>query len=194
MNTFGGFDLFSPSTWFGDDNTASSTGGSSFTGASNDFFGFNLPDFNDVVGGVSDSQLNQWNNYWDKGGVMGADLTGTTGTSGTTSGDIFSGIGDFLNTTLSALPGLAQTGLGIYANVQAIINAQNPSDKIVTLPGSKTPVIERTQGGATTYIPFATAYPGLVPQVNQAQQSAQWIPFAFAGILGLGLIFILKKK
>jgi len=193
MNTFGGFDLFDPSTWLGGGDTSSSTGGS-YTGASNDLFGFNLPNFQDIVGGISDSQLYNWNNYWDKGGVMGANLTGTTSSSGTTTSDIFSGITDFLNSTLSVLPGLAQTGLGIYAGVQAIINQSNPSDKIITLPGTKTPVIERTQNGTTTYIPFATAYPGLVPQVTQAQQSTQWIPFAVAGVLGLGLILILKKK
>jgi hypothetical protein len=192
MNTFG--EWWNPLTWGQDSGTSTDTSSGSFTGASNDLFGFNLPNFDDVVGGVSDSTLNQWQNYWNNNGVMGANLTGTVGTGGSTTGDVFSGISDFLNNALSALPNLAQTGLGIYASVQKLVNEQNPSDRIVTLPGSKTPVIERTQNGSTTYIPFVQAYPGLVSQVNQAQQSSQWVPLALFGVLGLGLIFILKKK
>jgi len=187
MNTFG--EWYNPFTWFDDSSSTDTTGGS-YTGASNDPFGFNLPDFNDVLGGISDSSLFQWQNYWNQGGMMGADLSNPVSTTGGSSFDFLGGFNDFL----SGLTGIAQTGLGIYSGVQAIINQSNPSDKIVFLPGTKTPVIERTQGGTTTIVPFATAYPNLVPQVTQAQQNS-WIgPALIAGVLGVGLILILKKK
>lgn len=195
MNTFGGFfDFFG-----GDSDTDSSgTAGSYTLPPTTDPFGWSSwlggGQSTDVVGGVSDSQLNDWNTYWASGGVMNANLGGTQ--SGTaSSSDIFSGIGDFFSGLTQNLPGLIQTGLGAYAQVQQLIAAQNPQDELVRLPGSNTPVIKRTQGGQTSYYPITQLYPSLAPQVQQAQRSQNWLlPVALVGILGIGFILITKKK
>lgn len=195
MNTFGGFfDFFG-----GDSDTDSSgTAGSYTLPPTTDPFGWSSwlggGQSTDVVGGVSDSQLNDWNTYWASGGVMNANLGGTQ--SGTaSSSDIFSGIGDFFSGLTQNLPGLIQTGLGAYAQVQQLIASQNPQDELVRLPGSNTPVIKRTQGGQTSYYPITDLYPSLAPQVQQAQRSQNWLlPVALVGILGIGFILISKKK
>jgi hypothetical protein len=194
MNTLGAFDLFDSSTWFGGDSTPEiSTGGSTSTGSSDPFGwsswfsdGGSSTDFNT---GVSDSQLNAWNEYWASGGVMGADLSNPVSTTGGSSFDFLGGVNDFL----AGITGVAQTGLGIWSGVQKIINEQNPTDELVKLPGSNTPVIKRVVGGNATYYPITQLYPSLAPQVRTAQNS--WIgPALIAGVLGFGLILILKKK
>jgi hypothetical protein len=192
MNTLGAFDLFSPSTWFGDDSTNTDTG--SLSSTNSDLFGWsNLlggGQSTDIQAGVSDSQLSDWNTYWASGGMMGNNLSGGTSTIGTNSSDFLGGFNDFL----SGLTGLAQTGLGVWQGVQTIINQQNPSDELVKLPGSNTPVVKRTTGGQTQYFPITQLYPNLAPQVQSAQQNS-WIgPALIAGVLGFGLILILKKK
>jgi hypothetical protein len=192
MNTFGAW--YDPSSWFDDSTPEISTGGSSSTG-STDLFGWNNlfgggGSSTDLFAGVSDSQLADWNTYWSSGGVMGADLSSTTPFTpiGTDSSDWLSGVNDFLK----GITGVAQTGLGIWQGVQTIIREQNPSDQLVQIPGSSTPVVKRVVDGKTTFIPIVSAYPNLAPEVQQAQNS--WIaPVMIAGILGFGLILILKK-
>jgi len=192
MNTFGAW--YDPSSWFDDSTPEISTGGSSSTG-STDLFGWNNlfgggGSSTDLFAGVSDSQLADWNTYWSSGGVMGADLSSTTPFTpiGTDSSDWLSGVNDFLK----GITGVAQTGLGIWQGVQTIIREQNPSDQLVQIPGSSTPVVKRVVDGKTTFIPIVSAYPNLAPQVKDAQNS--WIgPALIAGVLGFGLILILKK-
>jgi hypothetical protein len=188
MNTFG--EWWNPTTWF--DGSDSNTEISSDIGTSSDPFGwsswFGGGQSTDIQAGVSDSTLLDWNEYWASGGVMGADLSGGTSTSTGSSFDFLGGFNDFL----SGLTGAAQTGLGIWQGVQTIINQQNPSDELVKLPGSSTPVIKRIVGGNATYYPITQLYPSLAPQVQTAQNS--WIgPALIAGVLGVGLILILKK-
>lgn len=189
MNTFG--EWYNPFTWF--DDSSSDTGAvSTDIGNASDPFGWSSwfsGGSTDIQAGVSDSQLNDWNTYWSSGGVMGADLGGGTSTStGSSSFDFLGGFNDFL----SGITGVAQTGLGIWQGVQTIINQQNPTDELVRLPGSNTPVVKRVTGGQTQYFPITQLYPSLTPQVQQAQNS--WIgPALIAGVLGIGLIVILKK-
>jgi hypothetical protein len=197
MKTLGAFDLFDPGSWFGGDSTpefsAPSSGGSTSTSTgSNDLFGwdnlFGGGSSTDFNAGVSDSQLNAWNEYWASGGVMGADLSNPVSTTGGSSFDFLGGVNDFL----AGITGVAQTGLGIWQGVQTLINQQNPTDELVRLPGSNTPVVKRVAGGNTTYYPITQLYPSLAPQVQTAQNS--WIgPALIAGVLGFGLILILKK-
>lgn len=199
MNTFGAW--YNPFTWFGDDTPEADTGGTagSYTlPPTTDPFGWSSwlggGQSTDVVGGVSDSTLDDWNTYWTSGGVMNANLGGTQSNTASSS-DIFSGIGDFFSSLTQNLPGLVQTGLGAYAQVQQLIAAQNPQDELVRLPGSNTPVIKRTQAGQTSYYPITQLYPSLAPQVQQAQQSQNWLlPVALVGVLGIGFILISKKK
>lgn len=187
---------YDPTTWFDDSNTTPdiSTGGAGSIVDPNSLFGFN---FDNLFGGgsgtqyqnpgLSDADLQARLDYINAGGVMNYQPT----TPGTTPSSFLDGFN--LNDFLAGITGVAQAGFGIYAGVQNIINAQNPSDKLVFLPGSNTPVIQRTQNGGSTYIPVDKLYPSLVPQIKQAQNS--WIgPALIAGVLGLGLILILKKK
>ena len=188
MNTFGVW--YDPTTWGQDEAPdVTGTGGSFTTNPNSDPFGwssFFTGGSTDIQAGVSDSQLNDWNTYWASGGVMGNDLGAGT-TSCTTSTDIFGGFNDFL----AGITGLAQTGLGVWQGVQTIINQQNPSDELVKLPGSNTPVVKRTTGGKTEYFPITQLYPGLSSQVQTAQKNS-WIgPALTAGVLGLGLVLIL---
>jgi hypothetical protein len=193
MNTLGAW--YDPTTWFQDEvPDVTGTGGSFTTNPNNDPFGWSTilggGQSTDIQAGVSDSQLADWNTYWASGGVMGADLSSTTPFTpiGTDSSDWLSGVNDFLK----GITGVAQTGLGIWGTVQTIINQQNPSDQLVQIPGSSTPVVKRVVDGKTTFIPIVSAYPNLAPQVQQAQNS--WIgPALIAGVLGIGLIVILKK-
>jgi hypothetical protein len=196
MNPLGAFDLFDTSTWFSSDTSTSADAGavSTDTGSFDPFGWSNWlggGQSTDISTGASDSTLADWNNYWASGGMMGADLSGTS--TGTTSSDIFSGLGDFLSGITGALPGLAQTGLGVWQGVQALINQQNPSDQLVTIPGSSTPVVKRTQGGQTTYHPITDLYPNLSPDVKKAQAS-NLVPIILIGVSALGLLLILKKK
>jgi hypothetical protein len=194
MNTFG--EWYNPLTWFdGSTDTATNTAtetGSSDIGNASDPFGWSSwfsGGSTDIQAGVSDSQLNDWNSYWASGGVMGADLSNPASNTGGSSFDFLGGVNDFL----AGITGVAQTGLGIWQGVQTIINEQNPTDELVRLPGSNTPVVKRTTGGNTQYYPITELYPNLSGQVKTAQNS--WIgPALIAGVLGIGLIVILKKK
>lgn len=123
-------------------------------------------------------------------GSSSADIAGTTNTGG----DLFSGFNDFLSGATSSLGNLFNTGISAYATVQQLINAQNPNDQIIFDPRLGGAIVQRTQGGATTYVPVATAYPQLVGQVAQADRSRNMTTILMVGALGLGLILILKKK
>ena len=191
MNTFG--EWWNPTTWFDSGEVASEVASDVGT-VSSDPFGWNNifggSQSTDIQAGVSDSQLKDWNTYWASGGVMGADLSNPVSTTGGSSLDFLGGFNDFL----TGITGLAQTGLGVWQGVQTIINQQNPSDELVKLPGSNTPVIKRTTGGQTQFFPITQLYPNLAPQVQSAQQNS-WIgPVLIAGVLGVGLLFIFKKK
>lgn len=197
MNTFGVW--YDPTTWFGDDTTDSGgTAGSYTLPPTSDPFGWSSwlggGQSTGVVAGVSDADLYDWNTYWASGGAMTANLGGTQ--SGTaSSSDIFSGIGDFFTGLTQNLPGLIQTGLGAYQSIQQIIAQQNPQDELVRLPGSTVPVVKRTQAGQVSYFPITQLYPSLAPQVQQAQQSQNWLlPVVLVGALGIGFILISKKK
>ena len=196
MNTLGVW--YDPTTWFSEPAPdVSGTGGSYTTNPATDPFGwssvFSGGTQTDVIGGISDSNLNDWNTYWASGGVMGANLgTGTTG--GATSSDIFGGIGDFFSGLTQNLPGLVNLGLSTYQGIQNIIAQSNPNDKLIVLPGSQIPVVQRTQGGQTSYYPITQLYPSLAPQVQQAQQNSWLGPLLLVGVLGIGAILIFKKK
>lgn len=198
MNNLGAW--YDPTTWFSDSSTVSTDTGAtgSYTNSS-DPFGWSSwlsgGQSTDVVGGVSDSQLSDWNNYWASGGVMGSNLSNQQNqTIGTSSDSIFAGIGDFFSGLTQNLPGLVQTGLGAWSSVNQIISQQNPQDKLIVLPGSNIPVVQRTQNGQTSYYPITQLYPSLAPQVQQAQKNS-WIgPALLVGALGLGAVLIFKKS
>jgi len=147
-----------------------------------------------------------WTNYWLRGGVMGGGTTGTyTGGTGagstsqlTDGSDIFSGIGDSFNSFItgatSTLSNLFGAGLNAYASVQKLINSQNPTDVIVNRPELGGAVVQRTQNGQTTFIPLLSAYPQFASQINTANKSNNTNALIMAGVLGLGLVLILKKK
>lgn len=147
-----------------------------------------------------------WTNYWLRGGLMGGGTTGTyTGGTGagstsqlTGGSDIFSGVSntitDFINGATSTLSNLFGAGLGAYAQVQQLINSQNPTDTIVNRPELGGAVVQRTQNGQTTYLPLVTAYPQFAGQIQTAKKSSDTTALIMAGVLGLGLILIYKKK
>ena len=128
------------------------------------------------------------NNYTNSGGVL---ATGNTGTSTTSDflTDFTTGLGDFFKGVTTLIP----AGLSAYAQVQQLINSQNPTDRIVNTPlGVR---VERTQGGSVTYLDPLTLYPQYAQQIQQAQTSSKnTTTLLIAGVLGLGLILILKKK
>jgi len=130
--------------------------------------------------------------------MMGTDTNWATNTGGnqntTTGSDFFSGLGDFFTGLTQNLPGLVQTGLATWQTVEQIIAQQNPQDELVRLPGSNNPVVQRIQGGQTSYYPITQLYPSLAPQVQQAQQNS-WIgPVLLAGVAGLGLFLVFQNK
>lgn len=198
MNTFG--EWWNPSTWFSDSTVDSGgTAGSYTLPPTTDPFGWTSwlggGQSTDVVGGISDSDLSAWNTYWSSGGVMNANLGQTGSATTTTSSDIFSGIGDFFSSLTQNLPSLVQTGLGTWSAINQIIAQQNPDDQLVTLPGSSVPVVKRTVNGQSSFYPITQLYPSLSPQVQQAQQSQNWLfPVLLVGALGIGFILISKKK
>lgn len=138
-----------------------------------------------------------WKDYSATGGVM----TPTTGQVNATGGsDVFagisSGLNDFLsgvNSTLGSLGGIFGQGLQAYAAVQQLINAQNPQDQIIQHPQLGV-VVQRTQGGSTTYVPVATAYPQFAGQIQQAEKQSNMNTILLVGALGLGAFILLKKK
>lgn len=126
-------------------------------------------------------------------------MTPTTQT-GSGSSDIFtgisSGLNDFLsgvNSTLGGLGGIFGQGLQAYAAVQQLINAQNPTDQIIQHPQLGV-VVQRTQGGNTTYIPVATAYPQFAGQIQQAEKQSSMNTVLLVGALALGAFILIKKK
>lgn len=204
MNTFGEFNLFDPDTWFGGGSgSTGSTAGSYALPPTTDPFGWSSwlggGQSTTILPGVSDSDMTAWNNYWSSGGTMGTDTGWATSSGGTqtstTGSDFFSGLGDFFTGLTQNLPGLVQTGLATWQSVEQIIAQQNPSDKLVTLPGSNIPVVQRTIGGQTSYFPITQLYPSLTPQVQQATRAQNWLlPVVLVGALGIGFILISKKK
>ena len=128
------------------------------------------------------------NNYTNSGGVL---ATGNTDTA--SSGDFFTDLASGFNSFLTGITNIVPAGLQAYAQVQQLINSQNPSDRIVNTPlGVR---VERTQGGSVTYLDPLTLYPQYAQQIQQAQTSSKnTTTLLIAGALGLGLILILKKK
>lgn len=202
MNTFGEFNLFDMDTWFGGPGLDGSSAGSAGTGGSfmgdigDNLFGYNpLLEPKPPTPGADTGNSFTMPDYFASGGVM----TPPAQSSGGSTDDIFAGLSDFFSGFTQALPGLVNTGLSTWQSVQNIINQQNAlnatRDELVYLPGQRTPVIKRTQGSTTTYHPIVDLYPSLAPQVQQAQQSQNWLlPVALVGILGIGFILISKKK
>ena len=146
--------------------------------------------------GQSDSDVNAWANYWASGGVMGnnssANNVAVTGTG--TGSDVFANLGSSFNNILSGVTNLFSAGVGAYATVQQLINAQNPTDVIVNRPELGGAVVQRTQNGQVTYVPLLTAYPQFASQIGTANKSSNMNGLLIAGALGLGLVLILKKK
>lgn len=156
--------------------------------------GQTLPAFGSA--GQSDSDVNAWANYWASGGVMGnnssANNVAVTGTG--TGSDVFANLGSSFNNILSGVTNLFSAGVGAYATVQQLINAQNPTDVIENRPELGGAVVKRTQNGQVTYVPLLTAYPQFASQINSANKSSNMSGLLIAGALGLGLVLILKKK
>ena len=156
-----------------------------FTGDPNDPFGFS----SDLTGNTG-SGFNL-DDYISGGGLI---ATGGGTNAGATSSDFdfFSGLGDFFSGLTQNLPQLAEIGLGTYKEIQNIIAQDNPQDKLVMIPGSNIPVIQRTEGGRSSYYPISQLYPGLAPQVQKAQQNSWILPVAIVGALGLGFLLLRK--
>lgn len=201
MNTLGAW--YNPFTWFDNEtpevSAPSSTG---YTGAGNDLFGFNFDDWlgsgastTTIIPGLSDQQKTAWDEYLASGGVMEPNFNAQ---AGTTSTDIFGGIGDFFDSLSKNLPSLVGLGLNTWQNVEAILDQQERAsgvrDSLMFLPGTTTPIIKREQGGNITYSRIADLYPQLAPQVRQAQSQNQLMGLALIGALGIGLILIFRKK
>lgn len=198
MNTFGVW--YDPRTWFDDEpaDVASATG---YTGYANDPFGYNFETWlgggastGNLVGGVSDADVQAYRDYLASGGVM----VQAPPSSAASSGDIFGGFTDFLSGLTRNLPTLVGLGLNTWQNVESILASQQQAegvrDRLIFLPGTNTPVIERTQGGNKTYERIADLYPSLAPQIQQAQSQNQLIGLALIGALGVGLFLILRPK
>lgn len=175
------------------------TGGSS-TGSTSDYtpynptpvttsdpFGFDLS-FSPFTKPYSTPDLGTYLNT----GWLGS--SGSTSTSTTSGTDLFSGISDFISGATSSLKDLFGTGLSAYAEVQKLINSQNPTDVIVNRPELGGAVVQRTQNGSVTYLPLVTAYPQFAGQIQTAKKSDTTNALLIAGVLGLGLVLILKKK
>ena len=146
--------------------------------------------------GQSDSDVQAWTNYFLTGGAMGnnssANTVAVTGTN--TGSDVFANLGSSFNNILSGVTNLFSAGVGAYATVQQLINAQNPTDVIVNRPELGGAVVQRTQNGQVTYVPLLTAYPQFASQIGTANKSSNMSGLLIAGALGLGLVLILKKK
>lgn len=201
MNTFGIW--YNPLTWFDDETPeVSAPSGSGYTGAGNDLFGFNFDDWlgsgastTTIIPGLSDEQKTAWDEYLASGGVLQPTFDAQ---AGTTSTDIFGGIGGFFDSLSKNLPSLVGLGLNTWQNVEAILEQQERAsgvkDTLVFLPGSSTPVIKREQGGNVTYSRIADLYPSLAPQVQQTQSRNQLMGIALIGVLGVGLFLIFRPK
>ncbi|NDG85151.1 MAG: hypothetical protein EBX52_08975, partial [Proteobacteria bacterium] len=137
-----------------------------------------------------EATLNQ-NDFW---AFTNPTTSAPSETNSTT--DFLSGLGDFFSGVTQNLPGLVNFGLNTWQSVEQLIAQQNPQDTLTMIPGSNIPVVKRTQGGQTSYYPITQLYPSLAPQVQQAQQNQNsWVgPVLLAGVAGLGLFLILKKK
>ena len=124
MNTLG--DWWNPLTWFDYETPEISTpSGAGYTGAGNDLFGFNFDDWlgsgastTTIIPGVSDAQKTAWDEYLASGGVMEPNFNAQ---AGTTSTDIFGGIGDFFDSLSKNIPSLVGLGLNTWQNVEAIL-------------------------------------------------------------------------
>jgi hypothetical protein len=146
-----------------------------------------------------------WKEYKAGGGLMAPttselDAVAERGWEKNQKSDTFtgisSGLNDFLsgvNSTLGSLGGIFGQGLQAYAAVQQLINDQNPSDQIIRHPALGV-VVQRTQGGNTTYVPVATAYPQFAGQIQQAEKSSNMNSILLIGALALGAFILLKDK
>lgn len=199
MNTLGVW--YDPRTWF-DDEPADVGSATGYTGAGNDLFGFNFDDWlgsgastTTIIPGVSDEQKTAWDQYLATGGVLEPDFNSQ---AGTTSTDIFGGIGNFFDSLSKNLPSLVGVGLNTWQNIEAILAQQERAsgvrDSLMFLPGTSTPIIKREQGGNVTYSRIADLYPSLAPQVRQTQAQNQLVGLALLGALGIGLFVILRPK
>jgi len=190
---------YDPTTWFSDEpaDISSSLG---YTGYEKDPFGWGFEDWLGggastvtITGGQSDADVSAWQDYLASGGVM----VPQPSNSATTSTDLFGGITDFFSDLTRNLPSLVGLGLNTWQNVEAILaeqeRASGTTDRLVFLPGSNTPVIQRTQGGNTTYSRITDLYPSLAPQVQQASQTNMLIGIGLLGALGVGLFLIFRN-
>lgn len=158
-----------------------------------DPFGFEL-NLSSFTNPDSNPYLPAYNEF----GYLGT--TGVTADTTTTSGggfdfnfdSILSGITD----SVSALGSVFGTGLQAYADVQKLITSLAPQDKIVVRNG--TTYVDRTVNGQTTTLPASVVYPQFVTQFQKAEKetndSKLTQTLILAGVLGLGLVLILKKK
>lgn len=186
---------YNPLTWF--DSWGSG-------GSSNDFPTSGAIDWNlggntqYTTPGMSDADVKSWNDYVTIGGTMVpnwypnyAYSGGTTTNTDTTSsdfdlGDIFGNITD----AIKGIGGVFNTGLQAYANVQQLINAQNPQDQLVRPQGSNMVYVQR----GTDLIPLQTAYPQIFggQQFQQAQQQDMFNSIFKFGALALGGVLLFK--
>ena len=188
-------DWWNPLTWF-DGDSGSASNDFPTSGAIDWNLGWNT-DYQ--TPGMSDSDVKSWTDYVGSGGSLvpgwypnyvtntGTVPGGTTTTSSDFDlGDIFGGI----TSALQGIGGVFNTGLQAYANVQQLINAQNPQDKIVRPPGSNMVYIQR----GTELIPLNTAYPQIFgsAQFQQAQQQDMFNNIFKFGALALGGVLLFK--
>ena len=171
-----------------------------FTGYDDDPFGWGFEDWlgggastGTITGGQSDADVSAWQDYLASGGTM----VPQPPNSATTSTDIFGGITDFFSDLTRNLPSLVGLGLNTWQSVEAILaqqeRAEGVTQRLVILPGTNTPIIERTQGGNTTYSRITDLYPSLAPQVQQASQTNMLIGIGLLGALGVGLFLIFRQ-
>lgn len=175
------------------------TGGGAAAGTGYGGSIFNIGDYSGISPDTSyQTTFDQWWKDYQFGGGTMAPTTGQVATTG--SSDIFTGISTGLNdllsgvnSTLGSLGGIFGQGLQAYAAVQQLINAQNPTDQIIQHPQLGV-VVQRTQGGSTTYVPVATAYPQFAGQIQQAEKSSNLNSILLVGALALGAFILIKKK
>lgn len=180
------------SAWFGGGGASTST----------DYPTSGLIDWNTSLGGgstaypsagQSDMDAALWASYANSGGTLPNDQNYTT-TSGNFFTDLSNGAGDFFNgltSSLTSLGGLFNTGLEAYARVQMLINQVNPQDKIITIPGRSGAYVDK---GGGTVVPLEQEYPTLRADIDKANSAASLNKILIFGVVGLGLVLILKKK
>jgi hypothetical protein len=72
-----------------------------------------------------------------------------------------------------------------------LINQVNPQDKIITIPGRSGAYVDK---GGGRIIPIEQEYPTLRADIDKANSAASLNKMLIFGVVGLGLVLILKKK